>query len=142
MGRVLRYLAISIGVFLGIAIVAFLIVANFSAKDTAFRCEGKLTIASEEKPATLFMTLSEYRWWVGLWSHSDGMVSIQAPQFGVPYIPYLGLEDNGEFFHIFDYVGSTRFEGFRGQFYKLSRYLGLDTKSAGVFDGQCIPIER
>ena len=83
-------------VVLFLAVIVFVIV-EFAATETAFRCEGKLTYAGQKQPATLFMTLVKYRWWVDLWSDgSDGMVTIEAPKLVIGHKPYFGLDDNGD----------------------------------------------
>jgi hypothetical protein len=120
-------------------IVVFIVLANFSSTDTIFRCEGKLGEQAETRPATLFMTLTEYRLWVRLWSKSDGMVLIEAPKEGIPYEPYLGVSNVGNSArHIYADSDAESLKGLRGAYYKVSGYLMLDT-SQGHFEGNCTP---
>ena len=124
-----------------VLVVAFIVIANFSATESGFRCEGEITAQGGTRPATLFMRLTEYRWWVKLWRDSDGMVSIEAPKEGMPYEPYLYLDKVGDSErHIYESsgVGNT---DLKGAYYKLSNHLKLDT-SRGFFEGECVPLRR
>jgi hypothetical protein len=134
---VLRGLAVFAISLLAIAVVIFTVLANFSAGDSIYRCEGNLSEEGEARTATIFVTLTDYRWWVKLWSTSDGMVLVEAPQEQLPYEPYLGLEKVGDSArHIYD--DSDR-RHLRGAFYKVSGYLMLDTPR-GHFEGNCTPV--
>jgi hypothetical protein len=125
-----------------VLVAAFIVLANFSATESAFRCEGEITAQSQKKSATFFMTLTDYRWWVKLWSNSDGMLLIEAPKEGLPYQPYLGTQKVGNGArHIYensDEAGGVK--GQRGAYYKRSNYLTLDTPR-GLFEGDCVPIK-
>ena len=118
-------------------VVVLVAVAKFSDTKSIFRCEGELTIRAgqgQKKPATVFMTLTEYRWWVKLWGgESDGNVIIEAPAEGI-YQYFGDLRKVGDSTrHIYDSFG-----GLKGAYYKVSQYLSVDT-SSGFFDGDCVP---
>ena len=68
--KLLKYL----GAFLVAALGLFLFVVNFSAVETRFQCSGEIASQNTRQQTTIFMKLDEYRWWVGLWSESDGSV--------------------------------------------------------------------
>ena len=91
--KVLGVLALTL---VALAALAFVVLAYFSQTKSAFRCEGELTRQSQTKPVTFFMTLEKYRWWVGLWSRSKGMIVIEAPKEQIAYEPYLHLQNVGD----------------------------------------------
>ena len=125
---------------LAILIAAFVTLAFFSESQATFRCEGELTSQGVTKPANLFITLTQYRWWVKFWSKSDGMLSIEAPKEGIAYEPYLGLDKVGDsVVHIFR--DSDPLKDFKGGYYSLSRHLKLDS-SHGFFEGDCVPVQK
>lgn len=123
-----------------ILMLVFMILVKFSATESTFRCEGELTSRGQSTAATLYMTVTHYRWWVGLWGPSQGMVFIEAPKHGLPHEPYLGLEEVGNSaLHIYINSEDTGgVKGLKGAYYQLSRFLSLDTLR-GFFEGECSP---
>src|SRR3990167_10017820 len=67
------------GAIVVVMVALFLIVANFSAAESRLRCVGEISSDGSTEAATVFIRLSEYRWWVGLWSDSDGSLNLEIP---------------------------------------------------------------
>jgi len=68
---------------LGVAVLAvvlvFVFVVNFSAAESRFECAGGFTNDKSKRAVTAFIKLHEYRWWVGLWSDSQGALWLEIP---------------------------------------------------------------
>jgi hypothetical protein len=71
--RTIKYLGAS--VMMALLLIAF--VANYSSAESGFECSGKLSSKEGSLPTTLYIKLEEYRWWVGLWSDSDGALRLE-----------------------------------------------------------------
>lgn len=63
---------------LGLIVVLFIIVLLFPAKEEKYRCASSGSGSKTEIPI-MFVKLIQYRWWVELWSDSDGAVNIEVP---------------------------------------------------------------
>lgn len=136
MKAILRGLGILVLFLAALVVALFLVVVNFTATDSTFRCDGEITAKGETKPATLFMKLTKYRWWTW-WTATDGMVTIEAPKVGLPYEPFLGLKKiTDSTVQIFEDSSHT---ALKGMYYDLSKTLSLDTHQ-GFFDGTCVPL--
>ena len=84
----LKFTAILIGV-LG---AVFFVLVNYSAVEKNFTCEGKLG----DQPDIAYVVLSEYRWWVRLWSDSDGDLKLQFDKRGITtYVPFVDKSGDG-----------------------------------------------
>jgi hypothetical protein len=57
------------------------IVINHSTITRELTCVGSLTNGSDRLPDTAHVQLIEYRWWVHLWSDSDGNAKAQLEDF-------------------------------------------------------------
>lgn len=115
-------------------IVFLVIAANFSAVPTKYKCSGNQTLHNETKHIEVFMLLKEYRWWVGLWSKSEGAVHIEAPNSlgPVPFLHVSNTEMGLGFWSDKSDVSSG------GSFSKLSKRLYFSSPySLGTFDGTC-----
>lgn len=114
-----------------VLIGAFLFLMNFSARETRFACVGEITEGSQPRQTTLFIRVEEYRWWVGLWSESQGSIWLEIPNTWVQYHPHVRVV--GDQLQIYENPTSPR-----GSFSKLSRslYIILPT---GTFTGSCKP---
>jgi hypothetical protein len=116
-----------------VAVLVVVIGGFFLVGDTAhgsrFRCEGRFESGPVSEPMTVFLEIAEYRWWIGLWSDSNGSVWIEVPTEWVDYAPRVA--DLGEL---------VRFYGVRneakGQYSKLSQALTYERPN-GVFEGTC-----
>ncbi len=79
------------------------------------------------------MKLTEYRWWVHLWSDSDGMIQVEIP--GKFLDSSTNIKEVGDQIQIFDYQ-----KRMKGYFSKLSKFISINTFS-DFFDGTCKEIK-
>lgn len=121
----------SLGILIAIAIGLFLFIANFSAVEARYECTGSLDDSMLPAEKKGYLKIDEYRWWVGLWSDSDGSVWFEVPGVWTAYYPH--ARSGGEYMQIFDSPGVLK-----GNFSKLSRNLTL-ALPGGVFRGECRP---
>ena len=128
--KLLKYIGIPIFTL----IVLFLIVVNFSAVESSFKCSGQLSLDGNTQSKTIYMKLTQYRPWVGLWSDSSGSVNLEIPNEWVEY--YEHVEEVGDQYQIFEtYPQKT----LKGNFSLLSKTLAIDLESPfGFFDGLCV----
>lgn len=123
--RVAKYLG-ALGV---VAIVLLTVVFKFSSAESRFECPGKRSAGQAEKPATVYIRLAKYRWWVGLWSDSDAALWLEIPNQTVDYFGH--VKEVGDQLQIY---GSKN--DIKGNFSTLSKALALSTPN-GFFDGVC-----
>jgi len=115
-------------------LLVFVFVANFSAIEYPYECKGSFKKGDEQyEDATIYLKLSDYRFWVGIWGESDASLNIEIPNKHVAY--YGHLKEVGDQLQIYDYDKSLK-----GNFSKLSKTLSLQTY-LGFFDGMCNKIE-
>ena len=105
----------------------FWFVANYSVIESSYECVGKFSHSTRDS-TTIYLRLSEYRFWVRLWSDSDASLFTEVPNNYVDY--YSHLEEVANQFQIYQY------DRFKGNFSTLSNTLALDTPG-GFFDGNC-----
>lgn len=115
-------------------VLLFVFVVNFSSVESRYQCVGTLTSAGNTKPATVYIKFAEYRWWVHLWSDSDGALWLEIPNQAYDYF--------GQVTRVGDtrHIASQPNKGIGGLYSTLSGTLALDT-SLGFFDGTCRPID-
>ncbi len=128
--KLLKYL----GALLVAAIGLFLIAANFSAVETRFQCSGEISSHDNSQQATIYMKLREYRWWVELWSDSDGSVWLEVPNRALEYFEH--IVEVGDQLQIYDHQRNLK-----GHFSSLSKTLAVTT-SVLSFDGICKRVEK
>lgn len=130
MKRSLKY----IGFAVLCLVVLFFFAANFSAAESNSQCSGEISFDGTTRPMTLYLKLTEYRPWVGLWSDSDGSITIEIPNEWVEY--YGHIEEVGDQLQIYEtYPQKT----LKGNLSMLSKALAVDLGSPfGFFDGTCI----
>ena len=131
-GLALLFLVIAVG---GL----FLFIVFFSEVKSPFVCNGVLKEDGESKSAEVFIEISEFRWWVGLWGDEDGWIWVEKPK--AIYENYR-FRDYGHVLHIYApiYDRIEINERSIGGFTKLSKTLTLET-AVGYFDGRCTRIE-
>ena len=111
-------------------LLLFVFVANFSATEYRYECKGSFKTADEQyEDDTIYLKLSDYRFWVKMWSGSDASLNIEVPNKHVDY--YGHLEKVGDQLQIYDFD-----KNLKGNFSKLSKTLALQTY-LGFFDGTC-----
>ncbi len=126
------------GGLLAFAILLFLFVANFSAVESRFECNGKIIANGAEQPATAFLKLHKYRWWVGLWSDSSGDAWVEVPNQTSSYFGH--VTQAGDQLQFWDSFGTP--SNFSGIFSALSRTVGVKLGAVGVFEGTCKDIRQ
>ena len=122
-----------LGGLLLFATLLYLFVIKFSAVESRFECTGKIIANGVERPATVFLNLDRYRWWVGLWSDSSGDAWLEVPNQTVIYFGH--ITQAGDQLQFWDSFGSP--SNFSGIFSTLSRTIGVKLGAAGVFEGIC-----
>jgi len=115
--------------FVIVIALLFVFIVNFSAVSSNYECSGKIKIDETSYPITVYTAIEEYRWWVGLWSDSDGNVRLEIPNKLNEY--YSRTEEIGT--NVFIYYEKN---DLKGNFSKLSKILALKS-SYGFFDGKC-----
>lgn len=119
--------------YFGLVLVAafglFLFVVNFSSAASSFACVGNTSSPQGSRPATVYIKLEQYRWWVGLWSESNGSLHVEVPNTSIDYFGH--VVKVGDQFQIFDGQRNLK-----GDFSALSNTLAFGTTS-GFFDGNC-----
>lgn len=119
------------GLFLVVTVLALIGIANFSEVSTRYECAGTLDSQQVSKEVTAFARVSEYRWWVGFWSDSDGDLTLEMPGLWIEYIPSLRSLGSLDRFQLL-----TVERRLQGDFSTLSGRLFVET-SIGVFAGTC-----
>ena len=122
-----------LGGLLTFSLLLFLVVINLSAVESRFECNGKIVSNRVEQPATAFLKLHKYRWWVSLWSDSSGSAWIEVPNQTVRYFGH--VTKAGDQLQLWDSVGSPG--DFSGIFSTLSRTVGVKLGAVGMFQGTC-----
>jgi hypothetical protein len=128
--KLIKYL----GALIAAAVILLVFVANFSAVETHFQCSGTITKHSNSQPETIYMKLQEYRWWVGLWSDSDGSVWLEVPNGSLEY--FERVIEVGDQLQIYDYQKNPK-----GYFSSLSKTLAITT-TTWSFAGTCKRVEK
>lgn len=126
--KLLKYLA----ALLLIVVATYIFVANFSATEARLACSGTMTSGGERKESRIFLRVAEYRWWVGLWSDSDGSIWFEIPNETVGYFP--NIKEVGDELQMREGAAKS----IRGNLSKLSMALMLSTHR-GMFEGTCKP---
>ena len=116
------------------AILLFAFVAIFSSKSSSYECVGEMTNGDNLSPSTIYIQLEEYRWWVGLWSDSDGNLKLEIPRrFNEFYEHIVDIDIQLQIY--------SKPQEMKGYFSPLSKVLSVKT-TLGFFDGKCKRIDR
>tara|TARA_R110002020_G_scaffold52042_3_gene146790 strand:+ start:358 stop:756 length:399 start_codon:yes stop_codon:yes gene_type:complete len=115
-------------------VLLFVVVAKFSAIESRYECKGTIISNGITRPTLVYIKLNEYRWWVGLWSDSDGSLNLEVPNEFVDYFGH--LKEVGDLLQIFDHS-----KNLVGSYSRLSGTLALQT-DLGFIDGTCVKIEK
>lgn len=122
-----------LGVCLFLVAGLFLFVINFSSVTSNYECKGEISYDESKLPKTIYIVTEEFRWWVGLWSDSDGNLKLEIPNEHVNY--YSHMVKVGNQLQIYDPPNEMK-----GNFSTLSKALTLKT-TYGYFDGKCSAIQ-
>lgn len=129
-------LTLKILIALGVATaLLYLIAANFSAAESRFECNGHIASESNPEPLKIHVKLQEYRWWVGLWSDSDGSMFIEIPNQTLEYVSH--IKQAGDQLQLFDDPSSGD-RSMKGSFSTLSHEIAVRVTDIGFFDGTCV----
>jgi hypothetical protein len=109
--------------------VLLLVQIKFSEIQSKYECDGVFSSADQKTAGKIFIELNEFRFWVHLWSESDGILYTEIPNELFYY--YEEISDIGDIIQIY------KDNSFVGQFSKLSKTLALKTPTTGFFDGTC-----
>ena len=120
-----------------IVIIGLVVVVKYSSTTTVYECDGKQDYELEGQPrsylAKMFLKLEEYRWWVHLWSESDGFLTVEIPDDTNEF--YEGIQDSGDMLEV--WKDGTR----QGLFSRLSMRLSLKNPN-GYYSGTCKRVDR
>jgi hypothetical protein len=115
--------------FLLLAIACLVIVSNFSSTEHRYECVGTVSPAETSSPETVFIRWEEYRWWVGLWSESEGNIWLEVPNKTVAYYEMVERSQ--------DQVTIRTNGKMVGLFSTLSNAIDIDVPIIGPFSGSC-----
>ena len=125
--------------WVGFLVVAVVVLGSaatkFSAVEVRYQCNAEVYRAqSEPTVASLKFRMAEYRWWMRLWSGSDGSLWLESPQEIVQHYTNLRAAENypGRHWYILDSNGKER-----GGFSTSDGMLGIETP-VGLFAGECL----
>jgi hypothetical protein len=117
-----------------VPVLLYVVAVNFSAIESRYECKGTIISNGITRPTVVYVKLNEYRWWVGLWSDSDGSLNLEIPN---EFVDYFGdLKEVGDQLQVFDHS-----KNLVGSYSRLSGTLALKT-SRGFIDGTCVKIEK
>ena len=109
-----------------------LTIVNFSEKTSTYRCEGAVSSKGDIKSTTVYLKLTEYRWWVHLWSNNDANIRLEVPSLVFPHMYFSDVKKLGDIFQIYDLGGTQQI----GVFSNLSNTLRIKLQNS-FFDGKC-----
>ena len=113
-------------------VAILVVVVNFSETKTVLSCNGEFVNGEQTHIGNLYVSLNEYRWWVGLWGKgSDGNMHVEMPEGHLLYFD--SVEELGPVWQVYK---SDSERELMGSYSKLSKSLKLATP-AGFFEGTC-----
>jgi hypothetical protein len=129
-----------IGSLFTLAALLFFFVANFSAVESRYECNGKITIDGTQHPTVVFLKLQKYRWWVSLWSDSNGSAWVELPNQSSSF--FGNVTKAGDQLQFWDTFGAALPSKLSGTFSSLSGALMVRLKTETVFEGACKSIQH
>ena len=120
--------------FTVIAILLFAFIVNFSSEESRYQCIGKITVKDASISKTAYLKIGQYRWWIGLWGKSDGVLWIEIPNENMEY--FGDIVKVGDQLQIYDHQ-----KNLKGYFSTLSNTLSVFLGEK-TFDGSCNIIEK
>lgn len=106
-------------------IALYVIAIYFSAKQSVYKCDGRFEKYGNQE---IFLNVSEYRFWVHLWSKHDADIKVEIPNKNYDYFNEVRLSG--------DLLQITKNGMIVGQLSKLSGALILNT-SNDLYEGNC-----
>lgn len=125
------FLAVAVVVLVGAAV-------KFSAVEVRYQCQAEVYRAqSQQTEASLEFRMAEYRWWMRLWSGSDGSLWLESPKEIVQHHADLRVTEEylGRHWYILDSDGKER-----GGFSTSDGMLAVETP-VGLFAGTCLKVD-
>jgi hypothetical protein len=130
----MKILKILSALLLGIVVVAgalLIVLAKFSSVESRFECTAETNSAIGPDPATVFVKLERFRWWVGLWADSNGAIWIEVPNRQILYYGFVReVGDQLQF-------SQSQEAMLEGNFSTLSSALRVHSPGALEFVGGC-----
>ncbi len=122
--------------------VLLYIVVNYSVKyQKIYECSGNVEDINQAKPTKLFVKYASYRWWVSLWSNSDGSLWWEVSKGKSYYEVFVEEFETG--ITIWDYNLQNREKDSQlGRISFLSGDIALDIGGGEKFTGICEAINE
>ena len=120
--------------FAVIVILLFAFIVNFSSVESRYQCIGKITVKDASISKTAYLKIGQYRWWIGLWGKSDGVLWIEIPNENIEY--FGDIVKVGDQLQIYDHQ-----KNLKGYFSTLSNTLSVFLGEK-TFDGSCNILEK
>jgi len=124
-----------------ILIPSLLIIGTFAViifnGESSYECTGELSSGESTTQKTIYIVLTEYPLWTGIWSDSDGNVKLEIPNETVDY--YSHTVKVGTMIQIHNPIYDSPGE-IKGNFSTLSKALMLKIGDR-FFTGKCIAIK-
>jgi len=121
---------------IAVLVVVFFV---FMTHEQRYECAGEYSTSEGKHPAKVFIKLVMYRWWVKLWSDSDGHLFLEIPSRRPGYDYYAVVKKGGELLHINERRDGT---GWHGTLSRISDELTIQLSPYGnLFKGSCRSID-
>lgn len=112
-----------------VAMIAVMVgIANFSEVESRYRCDGTVAASVGPESRDIYLIVTAYRWWVDLWSDSDGMLWVEVPR--EPDLYFEDVRRVGDHWQVFKDGENV------GDFSTLSGAIFLQLP-IGIFTGTC-----
>ncbi len=129
-------------VLAALVVACLFIVVNYSEARQDLICKGHWKEAPSESE-TAYVQLNEYRWWVRLWSDSNGNAKMQTDRRAMSeYISHIVKIHDGRLalysFHDYDFA-ANRVGKFRGGYRAANGEITVEFLTETIFIGTCSP---
>jgi hypothetical protein len=133
MTRVLKWVLAAV-VALGVVLI---VVVNFSERKQFYVCDGETRVGDKSTPDKAYVELSEYRWWVHLWSESDGNLRVQLDKANmIDYLTTVMRIGDGRL-ALYQFMDFDR--KFKGGLKAANGEISIKIGENVMFSGNCIP---
>ena len=112
-----------------LVVTCLVVLSNFSSTERRFECAGTISSREHTSDEQAFIRWEKYRWWVGLWSDSEGNIWLEIPNKTAAY--YEMIEQSR------DQVTIRTNGKMAGLFSTLSNSIDIDIPVYGPFSGTC-----
>jgi hypothetical protein len=119
-----------------VVFVSILIIENYSiADERKFECKGEYSQKESKRLGNLFFTWHKFRWWVDLWSDSDGNIFVETEKGYTDFFPDVEEINGFRQLRMKDRHSTTPLK-LKGQYNFPSKKLWMVSPS-GIFNGFC-----